>query len=105
VLGGALSLTVIGAVLTIFVRQTDSATHGSAMSVVCGLCVLSLVAVFLTGYLGYFAVDKGWPLFYYAPVTQGKNVWLFMQLACMVLYAIGVFAAFGEIRRADRAAA
>jgi uncharacterized membrane protein YozB (DUF420 family) len=98
-------MIVIGAVLTIFVRQTDSATHGSAMTGAFWLCVLSLVAMFLTDYLGYFAVHKVWPSFYYAPVTQGKNVWLFMQLACMVLSAIGVFAAFGEIRRGDRAAA
>jgi hypothetical protein len=98
-------MIVIGAVLTVFARQTDSATLGSAMTIAFWLCVLSLVAMFLTGYLGYFAVDKVWPSFYDALVTQGKNIWLFMQLACMVLYAVSVFATFGEIRRAMRAAA
>jgi hypothetical protein len=32
-------------------------------------------------------------------------MWLFMQLACMVLYAIGVFIAFNGIRRASYALA
>jgi hypothetical protein len=105
VLGGALCMILIGAVLTILAKQTDQAAHGGATSLAFWLCALSLVAMFLTGYLGYFVVDKAWPSFYYTPVTPGKNLWLYMQLACMVLYAIGVFAAFAEIRRAMRAAA
>src|SRR4029453_3885268 len=64
------------------------------------LCATSLVAIFLTGYGGYFAVDAIWPRFYYEPVTQGKNVWLFMQLACVLLFALGTALAFTDIRRA-----
>lgn len=65
------------------------------------LCLLSLVAIFLTGYVGYFVVDAIWPKFYYEPVTRGKNVWLFMQL---VLFALGPVLAFTDIRRASYAA-
>jgi hypothetical protein len=57
--------------------------------------------MFLTGYVGYFVVDQVWPAFYYVPVTEGKNVWLFLQLGCMVLYALGVFLAFTGIGRAS----
>ena len=42
-----------------------------------------------------------WPKFYCEPVAQGKNVWLFLQLACIVLYAIGTVLAFTDIRRAS----
>ena len=41
-----------------------------------------------------------WPRFYYEPVAQGKNVWLFMQLACILLFATGTVLAFTDIRRA-----
>ena len=61
--------------------------------------------MFLTGYVGYFVVDAFYPTFYYTPVTDGKNVWLFMQLACMVLFGIGVLLAFTGIRRASYALA
>jgi hypothetical protein len=69
------------------------------------LCTLSLIAMFLTGYVGYFVVDRFWPSFYYSPIKEGKNVWLFMQLACMVVYAAGVFLAFNGIRRTSHAMA
>src|SRR5215813_11860636 len=35
------------------------------------LCIAGLIAVFLTGYVGYFVVDKIWPTFYYTPVPAG----------------------------------
>jgi hypothetical protein len=41
----------------------------------------------------------------YSPVEQGKKVWLFAQLACMVLYFIGVILAFAGIRRLSHAVA
>jgi len=50
-------------------------------------------------------VDARWPAFYYAPLTDGKNVWLYMQLACMILYAVGVGLALNGLRRASYALA
>ena len=69
------------------------------------LCTLLLFAIFLTGFVGCFVVDRFWPAFYYTPIKDGKNVWLFMQLACMILYAAGVFLAFSGIRRTSHAMA
>ena len=69
------------------------------------LCTFALIAIFLTGYVGYFAVDRIWPTFYYSVIKDGKDVWLLMQLACMVAYAIGVLLAFNGIRRTSHAMA
>ena len=100
VLGGALCMIVIGTVHTSLARHAGISDVGAATAAARWVCLLSLVAIFLTGYVGYFAVDAVWPEFYYGPVTQGKNVWLFMQLACIVLFALGTVAAFTDIRRA-----
>jgi hypothetical protein len=105
VLGGALGMIAIGAVYAILGR-TDPAVRvegleRSALS----LCTFALIAIFLTGFVGYFAVNRIWPNFYYSPIKDGKNVWLLMQLACMVAYTIGVFLAFNGIRRASHAMA
>jgi len=55
--------------------------------------------MFLTGYAGYFVIDRIWPSFYYAPVTEGKNVRLLLQLACTVTYMIGVIIASRGVAR------
>ena len=102
VLGGALCMVTIGAVHAVLARYPGAATVGGATSAARWVCTLSLVGIFLTGYAGYFVVDAKYPMFYYTPVTEGKNLWLFMQLACIVLFAIGTGLAFVDIRRASR---
>jgi len=69
------------------------------------LCTIALIAMFLTGYLGYFVVDALWLTFYYTPLTDGKNVWLGLRLACMAVYAVGVGIALNDLRRASYALA
>jgi len=96
-------MIVIGTVHTSLGRYAAVTDVGTATTTARWLCLLSLVAIFLTGYVGYFVVDAIWPKFYYEPVTQGKNVWLFMQLACIVLFALGAVLAFTDIRRASYA--
>ena len=66
------------------------------------LYTLSLIAIFLTGYVGYCGVEWFWPGFYYSPIKDGKNVWLFMQSACMVVYTAGVLLAFNRIGRTSQ---
>jgi hypothetical protein len=106
VLGGALGMIIIGAVNVTLGRITPAASDvGAVEGLAQSLCVIALIAMFLTGYVGYFAVDAVWPEFYYAPIRDGKNLWLFMQLACMVVYGIGVLLAFVSIRRASHALA
>jgi len=54
------------------------------------LCVAGLIAVFLTGYVGYFVVDRIWPAYYYTPVAAGKNTWLIAQALSIALYWLGL---------------
>lgn len=43
-------------------------------------------------------------MFYYTPVAEGKNAWLLMQLACIVVFALGVGVGSLDIWRASRGA-
>jgi hypothetical protein len=104
VLGGALCMIVIGTVHTALGRF-PGATELDAPQTSLRICETALVGVFLTGCLGYFVVDAVWPSFYYQPIEAGKNVWLLMQLGCIVLLGLGVALAFADIRRASRAIA
>jgi hypothetical protein len=102
VLGGALGMIAIGTVYVTLGKLALYASHiGPLERMAHPLCTIALIAMFLTGYVGYFAVDRIYPGFYYAPIKDGKNLWLFMQLACMFTYAVGVLFAFLGIRRAS----
>jgi hypothetical protein len=105
VLGGALSMIAIGAVYAILGRMTSAVRLEGLEKSAVSICTFALIAIFLTGYLGYFAVNRIWPDFYYSAVKDGKNLWLLMQLACMVVYTIGVLLAFNGIRRNSHAMA
>ncbi|MEJ8858821.1 hypothetical protein WKW79_29910 [Variovorax robiniae] len=100
VIGGAVGLVAIGAAYGVVAKAAPTTAPASAFERGAPtLCVISLVAMFLTGYVGYFVVDIFWPSFYYTPIDAGKKLWLFMQLACMVLYFVGVIGAFRGIQR------
>ena len=105
VLGGALGMIAIGAVYAILGRMAPADRVEGLEKYALSLCTFALIAIFLTGFVGYFAVDRIWPHFYYNAIKDGKNVWLLMQLACMVAYAIGVLLAFNGIRRTSHAMA
>lgn len=57
------------------------------------LCKIGLIALFITGYIGYFAIDYIWPGFYYTPVQAGKNLWLILQGLSILCFTIGVIIA------------
>jgi hypothetical protein len=63
------------------------------------LCAIGLVAVFVTGYIGYFVVDRIWPSFYYTPINEGKNVWLGAQALSVALYLLGIISVLFDVRR------
>jgi hypothetical protein len=105
VLGGALGMIAIGAVYAILGRMDPAVRVAGLEKSAVSLCTFSLIAIFLTGYLGYFPINHIWPDFYYSMIKDGKNVWLLMQLACMVAYTIGVYLAFNGIRRNSHAMA
>ena len=64
-----------------------------------GILITAIFAVFLTGYIGYFVVDKIWPSFYYAPVAAGKNVWLLAQACAIGLYWLGLIGITLNVRK------
>jgi hypothetical protein len=87
VLGESLGMAGIGLVNTALGRPSPRGTAS--------VCTVALVAIFFTGYAGYFVVGR--PGFYYSPA--GQSAWLLAQLGCMILYTVGAFAAFSVSRR------
>jgi hypothetical protein len=73
VFGGALCMIVIGTVHTSLERYAAVTDVGAATTTARRLCLLSLVAIFLTGYMDYFVVDAIWPKFYYEPSPKGRT--------------------------------
>jgi hypothetical protein len=96
---GSLGMVAYGAVYLILGKTYSEAEVGSAGPTGFWLCVVSLLAMFCTGYAGYFVVDALWPDFYYLPVQEGKKVWLLAQLACVVGYFIGSILVWSTVRR------
>jgi hypothetical protein len=65
--------------------------HGKASLM---LCIIGLIALFVTGYIGYFIIDGIWPSFYYTPIVAGKNTWLVLQGLSLLVFFIGLIGAF-----------
>jgi len=95
----------IGVVYAVLGRMDPAIRVEGLEKSAASLCTFALIAIFLTGYVGYFAINRIWPNFYYSAVKDGKDVWLLMQLGCMVAFTIGLFLAFNGIRRASYAMA
>jgi hypothetical protein len=93
---GSLGMVAIGCVYLHLPRDDLEAEQRDLAAF--WLCVAGLIAVFLTGYIGYFVVDAIWPSFYLAPIKAGKNVWLIAQGLSILLYLIGVVLAYMSIR-------
>jgi hypothetical protein len=54
------------------------------------LCHIGMIALLITGYIGYFIIDMIWPGFYYTPISAGKNLWLILQGLSILIYVIGL---------------
>jgi hypothetical protein len=94
---GALGMIVIGTMFIALGRTFSIPAQFGRGSL--WLCIAGLVAVFLTGYVGYFVVDNIWPAFYYAPIAAGKNVWLGAQALSISIFWLGVVCVFLDVRR------
>jgi len=94
---GALGMIVIGTMFIALERNFLIPAQLGRGSL--GLCIAGLVTVFLTGYVGYFVVDKVWPAFYYTPIATGKNVWLGAQALSIGIYWLGVVSVLLNVRR------
>jgi hypothetical protein len=53
------------------------------------LCYIGMIALVITGYIGYFTIDWIWPGFYYLPIMIGKNVWLVLQGLSILIFLVG----------------
>lgn len=106
VLIGAVGMIAIGVAYATLGRASQGAPVGGGERLARAICVWALIAIFLTGYVGYFVVDIFfWPGFYYLPIKAGKNAWLALQLTCMVVYMVGVIIASGGVKRLSRTSA
>jgi hypothetical protein len=101
--GGALGMVVIGTMYLALGRTFQLATQSRDLNL--WLCVIGLVTVFLTGYIGYFVVDQIWPTFYYSPVATGKNVWLVAQAISIAIYWLGLISVLFDVRKIANQAA
>ena len=93
---GGLAMIVFG-ILYWVLGKDESTTHVGNVGL--WLCIIGLIGIFCTGYVGYFVVDAIWPQFYYKPVEAGKNAWLLAQFVCMVSYFVGAILVCRTIRR------
>ncbi len=101
---GGLGMTAIGGIKLLVSRlwqETESTTNTCTMSTYKThghgsliLCVAGLIALFITGYIGYFIINAIWPGFYYAPIEAGKNLWLILQGLSILCYFIGMVCGF-----------
>jgi hypothetical protein len=98
---GSLGMVVLGTLFLVLGKTFPNAEVGAGGAGL-WLCVVSLLAIFCTGYVGYFVVDAIWHEFYYKPVPEGKAVWLLAQTACILCYLLGVSLAYRVLRKALR---
>jgi hypothetical protein len=97
---GSLAMIVIGLCYVVLARDGAMTSVTSAERMAPALCAVGILAEFLAGLPGYYAVAAVWPNFYYTPITHGKVTWLGLQAVCISIYVLGVIYASGGIRRA-----
>ncbi len=93
---GAIGMVAIGAVY--WLLPGDKLETESLDYTALWLCVIGLIATFLTSYVGYFIVNAIWPSFFYEPVADGMNAWIIAQSVSVALYLFGVVLAYVSIR-------
>jgi hypothetical protein len=97
---GSLAMIVIGLCYVVLARDGAMTPVTSAESLAPALCAGGIIAEFLAGFAGYYAVAAVWPNFYYTPITAGKVTWLGLQAVCIAIYVAGVMFAYGGIKHA-----
>src|SRR5262249_44436310 len=100
---GGLAMIVLGLCYVVLGREGVMASITGAERMAPSLCAVGIIAEFVLGYPGYFAVNSVWPNFYFTPIDAGKWTWLGMQGACIAIYIVGVMCSYGGIRRATHA--
>ncbi len=72
---------------------TSSSCCSGSQKTALVLCYIGMIALAITGYLGYFTIDWIWPGFYYLPIMIGKNLWLVLQGLSILVFLVGVIIA------------
>jgi hypothetical protein len=93
---GGLGMVAIGAIY--WLLPGDKLELESVDYTALWLCIVGLIAIFLTSYVGYFVANAIWPSFFYKPVIRGMNAWIVSQAVSVALYLCGVVLAFFSIR-------
>jgi hypothetical protein len=97
---GSLAMIAIGLCYVVLARDGSMMSATSAERIAPALCAGGILAEFLAGFGGYYAVAAVWPNFYYTPITAGKVTWLALQAVCIAIYVVGVTCAYGGIKHA-----
>jgi hypothetical protein len=97
---GGLGMVAIGAVY--WLLPGDKLETETVDYTALWLCIVGLIATFLTSYVGYFVANAIWPSFFYKPIPQGLNAWIGFQAASVVLYLFGVVLACFSIRHVTK---
>jgi hypothetical protein len=97
---GSLGMITIGLCYVVLARDGAITSVTGAERMAPALCAGGILAEFLAGVAGYYAVAAVWPNFYYTPVTAGKVTWLALQAVCIAIYVAGVAYAYDGIKRA-----
>lgn len=97
---GSLAMIAIGLCYFVFARDGSMTSVTAAERIAPMLCAAGIIAEFVAGVAGYYAVAAVWPNFYYGPVRHGIWVWLGLQGVCIAIYLLGVMHAHAGIRRA-----
>lgn len=99
---GSLGMIVIGLCYVVFARNGAMTSVSGSERIGPALCAIGILTEFLFGYVGYFAVNRIWPSFYYVPINEGKWTWLGLQGACIAIFLAGIICAHGGIKRATK---
>ena len=97
---GSLAMIVIGLCYVVFARDGAMTLVTSAERMAPALCAGGIIAEFVAGVAGYYAVAAVWPNFYYTPIRAGIWAWLGLQAVCIAIYVAGIMYAYGGIKRA-----
>ena len=100
---GSLAMIAIGLCYVVFGRDGALTSVTAAERIAPMLCAAGIIAEFVAGVAGYYAVAAVWPNFYYTPITPGKVTWLALQAVCIAVYVVGVMWAYSGIKHAVHA--
>ena len=96
---GSLAMIAIGLCYVVFARDGAMTSVTGGAPIAPALCAGGIIAEFVAGFAGYYAVAAVWPNFYYTPIRAGIWAWLGLQAICIAIYVVGIMCAYGGIKQ------